>query len=186
MGSIDVLTINVEPEDRQDIVKIAEDAKNYFPRETWNDIRYLGKLSLNYDIKIIANGESFEAFLFEKLTKRIKMVRDAHRPLNLLLAITVDPVVALYYLFDGKHFRRVQYLIHDYVAETFGIISFFQTNRESSSKVMAHGLGHSRGLRHHLEPIDLMHPQLLRTHSLQVEGFCKTCLSKLAKDSTDR
>jgi len=185
MPSVDVLTINAEPEDRQDIVKIAEDARSYFPAETWDDIRYLGKLSLEYDIKIMANGKSFEAFLFEKLTKRIKTIKNMYKLFNLLLAVTLDPVIAVYYLFDGKNFRKVQYLVHDYVAKTFGIISFFQVSEESSTKVVAHGLGHSQGLRHHLEPSDLMHPQLLRTPTLQVEGFCKACLHKLTKDSTN-
>jgi len=181
MWSIDVLTINAELENRQDVVKIAEEAKSYFPTETWDDVRYLGKLSLKYDIKIVANGKHFEAFLFEKLTEKVRRVKDSYKTLNLLLAITPDPIVALYYLFDGKRFRRMPYLIHDYVAETFGVISFFQVDRESSSRVVAHGLGHSRGLRHHLEPIDIMHPELLRTSALQIEGFCKACLHKLAK-----
>jgi len=185
MWSIDVLTINAEPEDDQDLVKLAEHAKAYFPTETWDDIRYLGKLSLEYDVKILTGKESLEAFLFEKLTKRIRKVRDSHRSLNLLLAITPDPIVAMYYFFDGKNFKRTLYLVHDYVAETVGVVSLFQVNKRTSTRVIAHGLGHSRGLRHHLEPIDLMYPELLRASTLQVEGFCKACLDKLAKNPAD-
>jgi len=82
----------------------------------------------------------------------------------------------------GARFKQALYLVHDYVTETIGVISFFRVEATASSKVVAHGLGHSKGLRHHLEPIDLMHPELLRTSTLQVEGFCKACLSRLTKD----
>lgn len=185
MWSINVLTINEEPQDERDLVKIAENARRYFPTETWDDIKYLGKLSLKHDIKIATNEESFGAFLFDKLTKKIRKIKDSHRLINLLLGITPDPIIAMYYFFDGKHFKRTLYLVHDYVAETVGVVSLFRVNEESSSKVVAHGLGHSRGLRHHLEPIDLMYSELLRTPILQVEGFCKVCLDKLTKNQTD-
>jgi len=186
MWSIDVLTINGKPENGRDLVKITEDARSYFPTETWDDIRFLGKLSLEHDVKIVTNKQSLGAFLIEKLTKRIGRIRDSNRLMNILLGITPDPIVAMYYAFDGKHFKRTLYLVHDYVAEKVGIVSLFRLNEESSSKVVAHGLGHSRGLRHHLEPIDLMYTELLRTSTLQVEGFCKVCLHKLTKNQTDK
>jgi predicted Zn-dependent protease len=98
--------------------------------------------------------------------------------MDLLLAITPEPVVALYYFFNGKGFKRTLYFVHDYVDETVGIVSLFQVKTKEADKVIAHGLGHSRGLRHHLEPVDLMHPELLRT-ALDIEGFCKVCLRRL-------
>lgn len=182
MQSINVLTINGEPENGLDLVKVAEDARGYFPTETWNDIKYLGKLSLNHDAKIVASGESFGAFLFDKLTKRIRRIKDSHGLMNLLLGITSDPILAMYYFFDGKHFKRALYLVHDYVTEAIGVVSLFRVNERRSSKVVAHGLGHSKGLRHHQEPIDIMYSGLLRTPTLQVEGFCKVCLHKLTRD----
>jgi len=185
MRSINVLTVNEEPENERDLVKIVEDARSYFPTETWDDIRYLGKLCLKHDVEIAASGESFGAFLFEKLTKRIGRIKDSHRLMNLLLGITPDPIVAIYPFFDGKHFKRALYLVHDYVTETVGVVSLFRLNRGSSSKVVAHGLGHSRGLQHHLQPIDLMYSELLRTPTLQLEGFCKVCLRKLAKNQIE-
>jgi predicted Zn-dependent protease len=186
MKSISVLTINREPENERDLVKIAEDARRYFPSKTWDDVRYLGKLSLKYDVKIASDGELMGAFLFERLTKTIKRIRAFHRLMDLLLAITSEPVVALYYFFNGKGFKRTLYFVHDYVDETVGIVSLYQVNEKSASKVVAHGLGHSRGLRHHLEPVDLMHPELLRTPALDVEGFCKVCLRKLTATRTER
>ena len=186
MWSINVLTINGETENELDLVKIAENARSYFPTETWDDIRYLGKLSLEHDIKIATNGKTFGAFLFEKLNKKIGKIKDSHRLINLLLGITSDPIVTIYNFFDEGHFKRTLYLVHDYVTETFGVVSLFRLNERTSSKVVAHGLGHSKGLRHHLEPIDLMYPGLLRTTILQVEGFCKDCLNKLTSDQVDK
>jgi len=179
MQSISILTISRECEKQLDQVKIAEDATGYFPTGTWDDVRYLGKLSLEHDIKIATNRELVGAFLFEKLTQRIRRIKNSYRLLSLLLGITPEPIIAMYCFFDGERFRRALYLVHDYVAETFGVVSLYRVNESSSSKVVAHGLGHSRGLRHHLEPIDLMYPELLKTPTLQVEGFCKVCLCKL-------
>ena len=185
MQSISVLTINREPENEQDIVKIVEKARNYFPTETWNEITYLGKLRLEHDLNIATSGESFGALLLERLIKRIEKIKDSDRLMSLLLGITPDPVVAVYHFFDGKNFRRTLYLIHDYVTNKVGMVSFFQLNEETSRRVVAHGLGHNRGLRHHVEPIDLMYSELLRSHVLQVEGFCRICLRTLTKAQTN-
>ncbi len=181
MRSIDVLLINGEPENRRDIIKIVEDASSYFPTETWDDVKYLAKLILEHDVTIATGGESFGAFLFEKLTKRIGRIKHSNRLVNLLLGITSDPIIAVYYFFDGRRFKRTLHLVHDYFDERIGVVSLFQVNEGSSSKVVAHGLGHNRGLRHHLKPIDLMYSELL-TAKLKVEGFCEVCLRKLTEN----
>lgn len=182
MQPINVLTINGEPENERDLVKVVEDAESYFPTETWDNIKYVGKLSLKHDVKIATSAKSIGALLFEKLIKKIGRIKNSHSFMSLLLGITPDPIVDMYYFFDGKHFKRAVYLVHDYVAETVGVVSLFRVSERYSNKLVAHGLGHSRGLRHHLEPIDLMYPKLLRTSTLQVEGFCKACLEKLTKN----
>lgn len=186
MQSINVITINDETENELDLVKIVEKARNYFPTETWDNISYLGKLSLEHDFEVTAGGESFGAFLFEKLTKRIGRIKSSCRLKHLLLGITPDPVLAVYSFFDGKQFRRASYFVHDYVAETVGVVSLFRVDEETSSKLVAHGLGHNKGLRHHLKPIDLMCYQLLRIPTLQVEGFCKVCIHTLTKKQADK
>jgi len=181
MQSINVLTINKEPKNEQDLVKIAEDAIRYFPTGTWNDVRYLGKLSLDHDVKVATSEECLGAFLFEKLIKRIRRIGDSHRATNFLLGITPDPIVDMYCFFEGKHLKRASYLVHDYMTETVGIVSLFRLNEGSLSKMVAHGLGHSKGLLHHAEPIDLMYSELLRASRLKVEGFCKLCFRKLTR-----
>ena len=65
--------------------------------------------------------------------------------------------------------------------EKVGFASLFQLNERSSNRLVAHGLGHNRGLQHHVEPIDLMHSELLSSSTLQVDGFCEACLRKLRK-----
>jgi predicted Zn-dependent protease len=62
--------------------------------------------------------------------------------------------------------------------------SLFQVDAQQSSRVVVHGLGHNRGLRHHVEPIDVMYPHLLKSPVLEVEGFCMGCLRKLTHDET--
>ena len=182
MRSVDVLMINRNTENERDVIRIVEDASRYFPSRTWDEVRYRGEVSLEQDVKIIVKGESFGAFLFRKLIERIGREKDSDRLMNLLLGITLEPIVNVYHFFDGKNFKRTTYLVHDYVAESVGVVSLFRVNEKSSSKVVAHGLGHSRGLRHHLEPIDLMYSELLKFPTLQVEGFCRFCLRRLERD----
>nr|MDO8132616.1 hypothetical protein [Candidatus Njordarchaeum guaymaensis] len=185
MQSITLLTINGEQEKEEDLVKIVEDASGYFPIETWDDITYIGKLILTHDFKVATSTESYGAFLFQKLINRVKRIRDSNRLMNLLLGITADPIVAMHYFFDRTRFKRATYLVHDYVDEKVGVVSFFQVNKKFSDRLVAHGLGHNRGLHHHIEPIDLMYSELLSSPTLQVNGFCKDCLHKLTKDKTD-
>jgi len=185
MQSINVLTINREPESERDLLKIVEKTRRYFPTEAWDDVMYLGKLSLEHDFEIATSGESVGALLLERLIEKIEKIRDSDRRMNLLLGITLDPVVAVYCFFDGKNFKKTLYLVHDYVTEKVGVVSFFRLNEEYSRKVVAHGLGHNRGLRHHMEPIDIMYSELLRIPILQVEGFCRVCLRTLIKVHTD-
>jgi len=184
MGSIDVLTVNEEPESQVDLIRVVEEAKNYFPTEIWDDVRYIGKLKMNHDVTITTGEEHRGAFLVEKITKRIKRIRDCEL-MNLLLGITTDPVIAMYYYFDGNLFRRSLFLVHDYVSEKIGIVSLFRVKEGSASKVVAHGLGHNRGLVHHYKPIDLMYSRLLNALTLRIEGFCKDCKSKLAETQAD-
>lgn len=181
---INILTIDVEPEGETDLVKIVADAKDYFPAETWDEIRYFGKLPLEHDVKILVERQSLDGFLFEKLIQRFGKVIDRWNVAGLLLAITTNPVIATYYFFEENKFKRTVYLVHDYVAEKVGVISLFHVNRQSTSKVVAHGLGHHRGLRHHVDPADLMHPELLKLSSLQIDGFCQACLQKLTEKNS--
>ena len=185
MRSIGVLLINGEPKNKRDVIKIVEDASSYFPTETWDDVKYFAKLMLEHDVTIATGGESFGAFLFEKLTRRILKIKHSSSSMNLLLGITPDPIVVIYYFLDGRRYKKTLHLVHDYVDEGIGVVSLFRVNEGSSSKVVAHGLGHNRGLRHHLEPIDFMYTELLRTSTLQVEGFCKVCMQKLTENRKD-
>jgi predicted Zn-dependent protease len=185
MESISVLTIGGETKDKRDMVKIVEDASGYFPMKTWDDIRYIGELTLEHDFRVKTSIDSYGAFLFQKLINRMKGIKESNGLMNLLLGITADPVVALYHYFDNTNFKRALYLVHDYVNGKVGVVSLFQVKEESSGKLVAHGLGHNRGLRHHVEPIDLMYSALLSSSPLQVDGFCEVCLRKLKKDKTD-
>ena len=179
MQSIDVLTVNAELENAADFVKVVEDAKEYFPKENWQEVRYFGKVSLGYDFRISSGDQTFGALLFEKLVREFEKIKDSEGLMSLLLGITPDPVVASHYFFDGKSFRRAAYIVHDFVGERVGVVSFFKVTEESASKVVAHGLGHNRGLRHHVKPIDIMYSGLLRIPALQVDGFCRACMYKL-------
>ena len=183
MQSIHVLTISGGTKNDNDLVKIVEDATSYFPTDAWDDIRYIGKLRLKHDFKVMTSKESYGAFLFQRLIKRIKGIRDSSRLMSLLLGITADPVVAVYHFFDRTNLKKTLYLVHDYVDKKVGVVSLFQVNAESSGRLVAHGLGHSRGLRHHMEPIDLMYTKLLSHPTLQVNGFCEACLRKFLHPS---
>jgi hypothetical protein len=182
---IDVLMINEGIDGEEDLIRVIDDAKKYFPQESWGAVNYLGELRLDHDIKIGTDEQSFGAFLFEKLIRRIKRAAGRDSLVGLLLGITLDPVLVVNYSFDGRNFRRTGYFVHDFVAEKIGVVSFFRIHKPSCAKVVAHGLGHNKGLNHHVHPIDLMYVELLKEPMLQVEGFCNICLRKLKNDRLD-
>ena len=97
--SINVLTVNAEHEDTDDFIKIVEEAKEYFPRENWQEVRYFGEVSLDYDFTINSGEYTFGALLFEKLVRKFERIKDSKGMMNLLLGITPDPVVASHYFF---------------------------------------------------------------------------------------
>ena len=180
MASLDILMINNRPEDKVDLIKVFEKAKNYFPNGIWDNVTCIGKLDIEHDLQVETQGRLCGALIFKKLIKKIKKIYVSDRFMNLLIAVTQDPVIDLYYFFDGNNFKRLSYLIHDYMVKKFGIVSFFMLNGENSKKVIAHGLGHNKGLHHHAKPVDLMYSELLKTPKLQVEGFCEDCQEKLS------
>jgi len=182
MQSINMVTINTDHKVDLDLVRVVEQAKGYFPGEVWDEIRYLGDLTLERDFNISLGRKTLGAFLFEKLIAKIRKVMNELGLESLLLGITPDPIVSTSYFFDKQTFKRIVYLVHDYVNVKLGVVSLFSVDEKTSSKVVAHGLGHSKGLHHHEKPVDLMHPALLRLPSLQVNGFCKTCLRDLKEN----
>lgn len=183
MDSIDIVSINGGCKAALELVEIVEQAIDYFPLDVWDEIRYLGELNLERDFNISIVGDSLGALLFEKLVKKMGTVIKEMDLDNLLLGITSDPIVCMNYSFDKLTFRRTAYLVHDYVNARLGVVSLFSVEDKVSCKVIAHGLGHSKGLHHHDRPADLMHPALLKLADLQVNGFCKTCLRDMEENS---
>ncbi|UCD96371.1 MAG: hypothetical protein JSV35_07770 [Candidatus Bathyarchaeota archaeon] len=181
MEPIGVLAINPETKEQpHDFTKTVQVATSYFPSETWDGIEYLGEINARCDVRILVGKSVHEAFLFRRLVEKVNVFRKRSNWINVLLGITVKPVIATHWCFDGIRFKRVSYFVVDYVAKSVGIVSFYQVEGEFPTKVVAHGLGHSKGLRHHTEPLDVMYSDLLRASTLYVEGFCHTCKTEIA------
>jgi predicted Zn-dependent protease len=181
MEPIGVLAINPETMGQPHyFAKTVQVATSYFPSETWDNIEYLGEIDASCDVKILVGKTVCKAFLFRRLVEKVKMFRKRSKWFNVLLGITADPIIVTHWCFDGMQFKRVSYLVADYVSKSDGVVSFYQIEGELPAKVVAHGLGHSRGLRHHTEPVDVMYSNLLRTSTLHVEGFCDTCKKEIA------
>ena len=186
MQPIDLVGINTGVKSDLDVVSLVEQAKGYFPGETWGEIRFHGQLSLECDVKVSLGKQTLGALLFDKLTARIVKIIDELGLKGLLVGLTLDPIVGISYFLHERTFRRTAYLVHDYMNGRFGVVSLFSIDDETSSKVVAHGLGHSKGLHHHEKPADLMHPELLRLSTLQVNGFCRACLLDLKENETSQ
>ncbi|MEM3010629.1 MAG: hypothetical protein QXE76_02340 [Candidatus Bathyarchaeia archaeon] len=180
-GLIDLLTINETLENEKELIEIVEQATKYFPKGTWETIEYLGNLSLKHDVKIASKGRIYGAFLFERLIQKIKKLKVAFKRFELLLGVTSDPVVTIYYRFEGGAYERIVNVVHDYVSEDVGIVSFFRAKGELAKKLVAHGLGHNRGLRHHMTPVDVMYVDLLNYPMLDKKVFCRECIDKLRR-----
>ena len=180
MQPLNILAVNQDPDNGEDLVKFVEDAGCFFSRDTWYDIRYLGELSVEHDLEIRIGGEACGALHFKRLLKRFRTVRDSRELMGVLLGITLQPIVDFYHSLEGGKLRSTVFFVHDYVSQNVGVVSLFRVEEDLACKVVAHGLGHNQGLRHHLEPSDLMHSELLRISKLQVEGFCNFCLHALS------
>lgn len=179
MTSIEMLTINGAGRSIEDFLEIVWKAIEYFPKGVWSEVKYLGNATVRYDVKVGIRGVFYEAFIFDNLLEKVKIFRRAMRVKDLLLAITVDPVVTMYSRLEFERIRRIVSLVHDYVSTDVGIISFFAVRDGATVMVTAHGLGHNRGLRHHGKPIDLMYEGLLENETLNKDGFCEACLKRI-------
>ena len=182
MQSLDVFTINEEPEFRENSLAIVSEAFCYFPEGMWHGINYLGNMNLKHDLKIKSEEKTYKAFIFSSLMIRIRKKKDKLKNQNLLLAVTCDPVIAVYRRLESGMFKEVINLIRDYVSHEVGIISLFKIEERTAPKIAAHGLGHNKGLRHHAEPVDLMYARLLDGHPIKRDGFCNRCRRKLKRE----
>jgi len=184
MHSLDILTINENPRGKEDLLEMIWNALNYFPEGTWGNINYIGNTVVKYDLTVEANGELSQALTFPKILRKLREMRGMFKTHTLLLGVTHDPVIVLYCRFEGNSFKRSVVTVHDYVSDDVGILSFFQKDESVAIRIVAHGLGHNRGLEHHNEPIDLMFIGLLDGGRIELDGFCRSCIRKLRSRAT--
>ena len=186
LQSLDLLTINDQPSNKEDLVEIMWRAFRYFPEGSWTGVNYVGNVNVKHDLEIESNEEAHGAFIFSRLVRKVRKMKNSLRIEDLLLAVTHDPVIIMYHRFELKKFKRIVDLVHDYVSDDVGILSLFDTDEEVATKITAHGLGHNQGLRHHAEPIDLMYVRLLKGDPIKIDGFCIECQQKLKKKQEKR
>lgn len=181
MPSLDVLTINKQIWHSDNLVEVMWRAFSYFPEGIWEGVNYVGNVVVKQDLKIKSGDALLRAFLFSHLLREIRDMRSVYGVQELLLGVTHDPVIIMFHRLEGNRFKSVVNLVHDYVTSDVGIISLFETEEDSASKVAAHGLGHNQGLEHHLEPLDLMYEGLLNGRPIRINGFCDECQQELDK-----
>ncbi len=182
MSSLDVVTVNEEHENREDLLEVIWRALEYFPGVLWEGANYLGNLNIEHDLKIKSKDNVYGAFMFSNLMEKMRRVRRMLQVKDLLLAITCDPIIIVYHRFESGGFKRVANLVYDYVSREIGVVSLFRIEYgRNAARVVAHGLGHNQGLRHHVEPIDVMYEGLLEHEKLRNNGFCSECLKKMMK-----
>lgn len=179
--SLDMLTINEELRRREDLVEVMWRALTYFPKGIWEGVNLVGNVHVKRDLKIKSRKEDLGAFLFSRLLRKIREMKRRFGLKDPLLAVTHDPVIVMYHRFEVDRFKRVVNLVHDYVSSDVGMLSLFETEEDAAAKVAAHGLGHNRGLEHHLDPVDLMYEGLLHGKPIRIDGFCDECQRKLKK-----
>ncbi|MCW3981891.1 MAG: M10 family metallopeptidase domain-containing protein [Candidatus Bathyarchaeota archaeon] len=179
MPKLDLLTINEEPRDKEALSEILWKAFNYFPERYWNGITYLGNIIIKHDLGFKSGTKAYDAFAFHTLLRRIRAMAVARNERKLLLAVTHTPVIAIYYEIKLSKLKRVANLIRDYVSPGLGVVSFFEMEEPREIEVAAHGLGHSQGLAHHSQPVDIMYFRLLNGNV--GEAFCDACQNKLRK-----
>lgn len=176
---MEMLTINEAGKSIEDILEIIWRALEYFPKGVWDEVRYLGNADMRHDVRVEIKGSLYKAFILNSLLNKIRRIREAMKIKDLLLAVTLDPIIAVYPKLELKRISHIVSLVQDYVSNDIGVISLFNIEDNIAPKVTAHGLGHSKGLRHHSEPIDLMYEGLLKSRNLDKDGFCDNCLRRI-------
>ena len=181
MQLLDMMTINEEAENNDDVMEIVWKAFDYFPEGVWEGIKYVGNVKVKHDLKIKIKEKVYGAFIFNHLITKIKEIRGLLESENLVLALTHDPVITVYHRLEEEGFKRIVNLVRDYVSRDAGLVSLFETEEETATKIAAHGLGHNQGLEHHAKPVDLMYARLLNGNPIERDGFCIECKRKLRK-----
>jgi predicted Zn-dependent protease len=179
LQKLDILTINERLHSSEELIEVIWKALELFPKDLWEEVNYLGNLEAQHHVKIQSKDETKDAFMVDKLMKAIRALRESLEVKNLLLTLTSDPVIIMFYYLDHDGFKTQVRLVHDYVNTKVGVISLFSIDLEKAVKVSAHGLGHNLGLEHHKEPIDLMYVRLLDGLKTYKEGFCDECIDKI-------
>lgn len=182
---LDVLTVNDKCESEEDLLETIYKALEYFPRGLWEGVNYLGDINVEYDVKIRSKYNVYGAFVLKNLLEKMRKVKQILQLSNLLLAITYDPIITVYHEFEAGRFRRIASLVHDYFSRDVGLVSFFKVGHDkNATRILAHGLGHSRELRHHMDPIDIMYVGLLEHAKLENNGFCNKCIRKMIDENS--
>jgi len=176
---INMITINDAFKNKDEFLEILWAAFDYFPEGLWQGIKYLGNIALNHNLKIKLKKKVYSALIFNDLIRQLKEIKKTIKANTLLLTLTKDPVIAVYTRLEVERFERIINLVHDYVSTDVGILSLFGKVDEKAIKMAAHGLGHNKGLEHHLKPVDLMYAGLLKENSIESDGFCVECQKKL-------
>ena len=180
MQSLDMLTINEEFRNSEALAEVMWKAFSYFPRGIWEGVNFVGNISVKCDLKIRSKEEVCGAFVFSRLLRRIRDVKNTLGTGDLLLAVTHDAVIVMFHRFEVDRFKRMVNIVHDYVSNDVGVVSLYDAD-EDAARIAAHGLGHNQGLTHHVEPVDLMYVGLLRGRPIEIDGFCNQCKRKLKK-----
>ncbi|MCX8171254.1 MAG: hypothetical protein N3E47_04710 [Candidatus Bathyarchaeota archaeon] len=181
MPSIEALTINEQRENIEEILEFIWEAIEYFPAGLWEEVNYIGNINMKHDLKVKIKEEVYNAFIFNNLIEKIRRIRRILQIKDLLLAVTREPIVAIYHRFGGKTLSSFATIVYDYVSNDVGAVSLFKIEENISTKIIAHGLGHNRGLKHHTKPIDIMHEGLLKNVMLENEGFCNDCIKRMLR-----
>ena len=176
-----MMTINEEAKNNDDIIEVVWKAFDYFPEETWECVKYIGNINIKHDLKIKIKEKIYGAFIFNHLITKIREIKSLLESKNLVLGLTHDPVIAVYHRIEEDRIKRIVNLVRDYVSRNTGLVSLFEIEAETATKIAAHGLGHNQGLEHHTDPVDLMYARLLNGNPIKKDGFCIECKRKLKK-----
>jgi hypothetical protein len=96
-------------------LKLSVKPLNCSPKPYGGQVNYLGNLEAQHHLKIKSNEETYNAFIVDKLMKAIRVLWERFEVEHLLLILTSDPVVMLFYQYTIYGFKANVRLVHDYV-----------------------------------------------------------------------
>jgi predicted Zn-dependent protease len=187
MPTLEMVVINRDTVYAEEMADVFEMVQDRFPSKHLYGIEVLGKVEVKHDTKVLIRGKEYKAHEYANLMRKMKKFKEFLGVKGPFLGLAYDPMVRIYTEITARGVETGIEVLRDYVHENTVVYSCFGVPVNKNFDSALHTLGHVAGLRHHVEPIDIMYYNLLQEQTklktLDSSGkyFCEVCEENLKR-----